>query len=434
MSRVQDSQLNQEPSYYLPHHAVCKEGSTTTKVRVVFDASAKSSSADITKMYRQILIEPEERYFQRILWRQSPELPIETFELNTVTYGTASAPFLATRVLKQIGLECTHTFPNASKVIINDFYVDDLLTGVATISEAKRLKDEVSGILLQAGLPLRKWATNCPLIFQSSPDTVTAKELNADKDPKTLGLQWASVEDELRFCISSSNNKRVTKRTILSEIAQIFDPLGLIGPVITRAKLMMQRLWKMQIGWDETISQELHAQWTSYRQELHNLDLIKIPRKVVVGCLAQVELHGFADASEKAYGACVYLRSPTKSGKWEARLLCSKSRVAPLKSVTLPRLELCGALLLAQLVHKVQSALNLPVEREYYWSDSSITLAWIASVSSRWNTFVANRVSQIQHLSKIDNWRHVSSKDNPADIISRGLNPMSLKDNNLWWS
>ncbi|XP_076230178.1 uncharacterized protein LOC143175315 [Nomia melanderi] len=464
MSRVPILESDAGLSFYLPHHAVIKEGSTTTKLRVVFDGSAKTStgislndtqrvgstvqselidillrfrthkyvlSADIEKMYRQILVKPKKRCLQRILWRPNQDSPIETYELKTVTYGTASAPFLATRVLKQLGLDCAVEAPTVSTIIINDFYVDDLLTGAETMSELVQIKETLSDILGRAGLKLRKWATNSSTFSQHL--DIKDKMSSADKNTKTLGLQWLPAKDELCFTTTPSLHKRVTKRTILSQIAQIFDPLGLVSPVITNAKLIMQQLWQLQTNWDESVSQGLYDQWIEFVKELAFLNELKIPRRALIAT-GKVELVGFSDASEKAYGACVYLRSSIRPGEWESRLLCSKSRVAPLKTITLPRLELCGALLLARLVHKVKSSLRISIDREWYFSDSTITLAWIRGHSSKWKIFVANRVTQIQLVTDKRNWSHVRSHENPADLITRGTTPKLLSTSELWWS
>ncbi|XP_029054415.2 uncharacterized protein LOC114881732 [Osmia bicornis bicornis] len=460
MSRISKQTVDEKIVFYLPHHAVFKADSTTTKLRVVFDGSAKTStgkvqnsdtqkvgptvqsklvdillrfrthryvlSADIAKMYRQILVDSEQRRFQRILWRSNPDHPIKTFELNTITYGTASAPYLATRVLQEVGLKCVQDFPTVSRIVINDFYVDDLLTGLDTVHELEEVKRDLTDILSKSGFDLRKWASNCATVLEQATD----KPL--DKDPKTLGLHWSSARDELLFKVTPSAGKRITKRTILSEIAQLFDPLGLVGPIITRAKLLMQHLWQTQVGWDESLSQELCTQWTGYRKELASLNSLRIPRQALVTAKG-IELHGFSDASERAYGACIYLRSSCEAGRWEVRLLCSKSRVAPLKIISLPRLELCGALLLAQLVQRVRTALRVSFSKERYWCDSTITLAWIRGNSNRWKTFVANRVTQIQLITDLDNWSHIRSHENPADLISQGVDPNFLISSELWW-
>ncbi|XP_076660786.1 uncharacterized protein LOC143364212 [Halictus rubicundus] len=263
-------------SYYLPHHAVMKESSTTTKLRVVFDGSAKTStgislndaqligrpvqdelfsilirfrehrivlSADIAKMYRQVLVRPEDRKYQQILWRFSEDESIRAYSLNTVTYGTASASYLATRALQQVGKDCSQSHPSASEKILKDFYVDDLLTGCETVKEAAELRDSLTRVLAQAGFPLRKWASNDPkVISHDSGDTQRLEFKALDRETKTLGLLWYASNDELGYTGSNTHTLRVTKRQVLSEVAQIFDPLGLIGPITVKAKLFMQEL------------------------------------------------------------------------------------------------------------------------------------------------------------------------------------------------
>ena len=180
----------------------------------------------------------------------------------------------------------------------------------------------------------------------------------------------------------------------------------------------MQRLWQIQVGWDESLPQDLHTEWSELRIELDRVTEIRIPRRVSCDNSKVVELHGFADASEKAYGVCIYLRSLQRPGTWVVRLLCAKSRVAPLKSVSLPRLELCAALTLSQLADRVKRVLQIELKLEHYWSDSMIVLAWIQNQPTKWKTFVANRVSEIQRVTPVENWNHVISEENPADIIS----------------
>ena len=197
-------------------------------------------SADVEKMYRQILITPEQRLFQHIVWREHSSLPLETFELNTVTYGMASD--LATRTLRQVGIEARHDLPTASRVIEKDFYVSDLLTGAETTTEAQQIKRDMEKILLKAGFILRKWASNETAILQENSEAMVSIALNAETDLRTLGLLWAPASDTLKFPANTSSTRRVTKRTILSQLARIFNPLGLIASVIITAKLLIQAL------------------------------------------------------------------------------------------------------------------------------------------------------------------------------------------------
>ncbi|XP_076377131.1 uncharacterized protein LOC117220354 [Megalopta genalis] len=453
-------------SYYLPHHAVMKGNSTTTKLRVVFDGSAKTSSgvslndtqrvgpptqdelfdillrfrkhaivvsADVAKMYRQVAVRGKDRSYQRILWRFSEHDAIGEYSLNTVTYGTASASYLATRVLQQIGKDCAHSLPDVSEVILSDFYVDDLLTGCETYEQALGLRNELSSVLAKAGFPLRKWASNDLRLADRNVDNaqnLTFKSL--DREPKILGLLWSTSDDKLGYDVGHGKPSRITKRHVLAEIAQIFDPLGLIGPVIVKAKMFIQLLWQIRLGWDESLPQSLHAQWQRFRGEIPAVSELRIPRRVLQ-VQRDVSIHGFSDASERAYGAAVYLRSRASDGSWVVFLLCAKSRVAPLKTVSLPRLELCGAVLLARLIARVRKALKIKALRIHCWTDSQVVLAWLKDSPSRWKTFIANRVAEVQTLTEITSWGHVISSDNPADLLSRGASPTVLKGNKLWW-
>lgn len=188
------------------------------------------------------------------------------------------------------------------------------------------------------------------------------------------------------------------------------------------------------MGWDESVPMHIHKTWDRIKTQLCLLNNLQIPRTVVSGDKSsQIQIHGFCDASEKAYGACVYVREQNLQGKGVTSLLCSKSRVAPMKTLSLPRLELCGSVLLVKLMSKVISSLNMEMLPKYFWTDSMIVLAWIRSTPRKWQTFVANRISEIHNESSPSDWHHVKSKDNPADTISRGATAEQLTQNNLWW-
>ncbi|GJQ78647.1 hypothetical protein Trydic_g11750 [Trypoxylus dichotomus] len=216
-----------------------------------------------------------------------------------------------------------------------------------------------------------------------------------------------------------------------SFISKIFDPLGLISPTTVQAKLFLQRLWQTQTSWDEIIPLELHSLWKPFYKSMENLNDMKISRKVLTSRAVDFELHAFGDLSESA-GSCVYI-SVTSEGLYSSRLLCAKSKIAPLKRITLPRLELNAALLLTRLVDKAVTSLEINFIRKYFWCDSTIVLNWIAAEPITWNTYVANRITEIQELSKTAEWRYVPSLRNPADIVSRGRNPLKLMESEMWW-
>jgi hypothetical protein len=189
-----------------------------------------------------------------------------------------------------------------------------------------------------------------------------------------------------------------------------------------RGKFILQNLWSLNLDWDDQVPPSIENLWSQFLTDLRHLPNLQIPRKGINSSPAVViELHGFCDASIQAYGACVYIRSIDQHNNINVHLLCAKSRVAPLKPISLPRLELCGALLLTRLVARISKTLNLNLQKQYYRTDSSIVLAWISANANSWQTFVANRISEIQDTTTRAGWNHIRSKDNAADIVSRGF-------------
>lgn len=454
--------------YYIPHHAVIKEESKTTKTRIVFDASAKTSSGkslndilligptiqeslivrlmkwrvhryalrgDITKMYRQVKVYKEDEDYQRVVFRFDERQPIEEFTLNTLTFGTASAAYMATKTLQQIAKDEEKRYPTGSRVVKTDFHVDDLLTGGETEESVKAIWREVRELLSRAKFPMRKWSSNSNKVLQAIPPEeceFEASEVKMEDTLKTLGIGWSPVKDYFFFKAPEFNEEeKLTKRSFLSQAAKLFDPLGWLGPAVMKPKILFQRMWKERLAWDEPISKELQTEWIEFRNELHQIEQIRIPRWFGWSKRYKVELHGFCDASISAYGAVIYIKTTNEVGNSKIELVIAKSRVAPVKTVRLPRLELCGAALLAELMNVTSTELN--VEKFYCWTDSSITIDWINSIDDKYKTFVANRIAEIQEYTEPKQWRHVEGTQNPADCLSRGLNPKELVEHQLWW-
>ncbi|XP_037813774.1 uncharacterized protein LOC119604939 [Lucilia sericata] len=456
--------------YYLPHHAVFKPDSVTTKLRVVFNASNPSSNgvslnnvlypgpvlqadltvlilqwrlfryvfnADIEKMYRQILIHPEQTQFQRVWYRCNPEADIKDYELNTVTFGVNCAPYLAIRTLLQLANDCEPLSPLASEILKTQMYVDDVLAGSHELEDAFRRRIELTHVLESAGFVLRKWTANHIRLLEDLP---RENLLDADflkfsdaSTTKTLGLRWNAETDSFYFrLILQPRRDIVTKRAVLSEIAKLFDPAGWLSPKIIVAKIIMQQIWKDKTDWDECLKPLTLVQWHSFLNDYPNIEKINIPRWVNFHPSYDIELHAFSDASEKAYGAALYVRS-ISSNEISSHLLSAKTKVAPVKSETLPRLELCGAALMANMVESLCSQLNLDKRKIYLWTDSTIVLSWLKKPPCHWPTFVKNRVALIVKKVGNENRFHVDSKDNPADLASRGSLARDLVDNPLWW-
>lgn len=459
--------------YYIPHHCVLRPDSATTRLRVVFDASAKDAHsrslndtqligpklqpnileillrfrehnvvfmADARQMYRQILTWPAHRDYQRIFWRASPRDCLQEYRLNTVTYGVSSSPFLACRTLRQLAEDDGDSYPAAKKIILSEVYIDDVATGSDSLENAQQAKMQLIALFKLGGFQLRKWVSNNAQLLSDLPsqDCLTGSVSLDSQEPSTLkvlGLKWDPSSDAFLFEIKPSD-RPCTKRSILSELARVFDPLGFLSPITIQIKSYIQKLWILGIGWDQTPPDEVISTWTTYKDQLPQLTQLRIPRQLTCFESKSSELHGFCDSSEIAYGAVIYLRVTDKDGAVHVYLVCSKARVAPLKRTSLPRLELCAAVLLSDLYKFVCDTYlaRIKIDAVYLWSDSTVVLSWLRSHSSRWTTFVANRVSQIQELTSTECWRHVSSGDNPADICSRGQLPSEILHNTLWWA
>ena len=222
----------------------------------------------------------------------------------------------------------------------------------------------------------------------------------------------------------------------MSDVAKTFDVLGWFSPSTIKVKILLQRLWELKVDWDDPVPTVIHDAWAQWRSELPLLADKHIPRCYFnkESNVTSVELHGFCDASEQAYGAVIYLRMTDSAGDVQISLVTSKTKVAPIKRLTIPRLELCGAHLLAQSLHHVQQVFELPLSSVYAWTDSTIVLNWLVGNPRRFKTYVGNRVSYIVDLIGPERWNHVNGLENPADCASRGLFPSELLEHSLWWN
>ena len=466
-------EISPEKSFYLPHHCVLKDSSTTTKLRVVFDASVKTStgtslnellmvgpkiqndlfaillrfrfypivfSADIAKMYRQVLLDKEDKDFHRILWRENSDEPIKHLRMTRVTYGLVPSSYHAIRALFVLAEDVGDSV--ICEIIKNDMYVDDLLSGCFSLNEAFKIQKDLIAALKTGGFDLRKWTSNKQELIknldknyrESVDDTVFE---SSDYIVKTLGASWSPKKDAFDFKVKIANKIPVTKRTILSEITTLFDPLGWFSPVTITLKVFMQSLWKLDVTWDTTLPSEIVQNYQTIRSSLKFLENFSIDRQVTQENFTDdFTFHVFCDASEKAYAACIYLRTVTEKGI-KVKLLVGKTRVAPLKSLSIPRLELCAALLGATLVEAVKEALSdprFPELKFFAWSDSTIVLSWLAQSPDKWKTFVRNRVSKIQDILPSSCWNHISTRENPADCASRGITGSEIENKTLWWN
>lgn len=302
-------------------------------------------------------------------------------------------------------------------------HVDDVLSGADTVSLARQKAAQLDGLLMAGGFELTD-------ITSRRHDKDPNHELSPEYRARALGLSWPLLDAfHIQLALSVSSNV-ASKRTVLSKIAQIFDPLGWITPVTITVKIMMQTLWKLNLDWNDPLPDGYLRRWKEFEQALSLLSF-RIPRWLGCSTSSILELHGFSDALQQAFEAVVYLRVLDDFNTVQVSLISAKNKAAPLKKMTIQRLELSAAVLLARLVHQIKTALNLKNAPIHLWVDSTVAFTWIRAPPSRWKEFVANRVAHIGKIAPSAKWHHVAGHENPADCASRGLEPArtNLKNN-----
>lgn len=457
-----------ERIWYLPHFGVTND-SKPEKLRLVFDAAAKSSGVslndqlepgpdllqalygvlirfrqyavvvkvDIRDMFMPVGVREQDCGALRFLWREKDRksYPV-TYEMTRLVFGANSSPCSALYVKDENAKTFAKSKPDAAESVIKNSHVDDFLASRPTISETKRLVRDVIEINSQANFVMHGWASNRPCALD---EVETSARLHdhkrmrlCDRDnERVLGLYWDIDADTLGINVGlaripgelMNGVRKPTKREFLRIIMSIFDPLGLISPFIIKSKIIMQEVWLSKVNWDEPLRDEEHARWISWLQSLRDIEEIRIPRCITpkVNYLGSAQLHAFCDASLKAYTAAVYVRFAIQDLSAHVALIMAKSRVAPVKSMFIPRLELQAALLAARLICAVAKELEIPCGKWHLWSDSQTILRWLKTEPHTRQTFVAHRLGEINELVPSATWRWVPSKMNPTDCATRGI-------------
>ena len=429
-----EEQLQRE-KWYLPHHPVFhpqKPG----KVRVVFDCSAKyrgsslndqllqrpdltntlvgvltrfreepvAFMADVEAIFYQVRVQPEDCKYLRFLWWPHGDLGKEPEEYQMLVhlFGGASSPSYASYALKRTAEDNKEDFDAVTIATVKrNFYVDDCLKSVPTNPKAVKLVGELPELLSRGGFRLTKWISNSKKVIDSVPESEKAPSVknldlseNVTLTERALGVQWNVHLDTFGFKIVDKK-KPATRRGILSVICSVYDPLGFVSPCILPAKAIQQDLCLKGLGWDDPIPETSKQKWEAWLRELPRLEQFQIPRCFKPQEFSDVkrcELHHFSDASNQGYGAVSYLRQINAIGKVHCSLIMAKSRLALLKAMTIPRMELSAAVLATRLDRMIKQEVTLSIDQSTFWTDSTCVLRYIENKDKRFQTFVANRI------------------------------------------
>lgn len=357
-------------------------------------------------------------------------------------FGATSSASCANFALRRTAEDNkTRSSPEVVKTVLNNFYVDDCLKAVNNEEEAVTLKKNLTALCASGGFKLSKWTSNSRLLLQSIPESERAKDvknLDLAKDAlpieRALGVLWCENSDSFKFRVNMKD-KPMTKRGVLSVVSSIYDPLGFVAPVVLPAKMILQKLCKEKISWDQEISQHLLHDWSTWLNQLPQLSDFQINRCIKpsdFGTIVAAQLNHFSDACENGYGTVSFLKLTNDKGLVHCALMMGKSRVAPLKQTTIPRMELTAAMMAVNVDKMMRKELEIDLQDSAFWTDSTAVLKYIANEALRLKTFVANRIAAIKENTNVEQWNHVDTSENPADCASRGLTVEKFLANHSW--
>lgn len=405
---------------------------------------------DIEQMFHQVFMREEDRHVQRFLWRncdanQEPDV----YLMNVMIFGASCAPSISQYVKNTNSSKYESEFPQAVSAIKNNHYVDDFLYSADTVEKAIIIAKEVKYIQMQAGFNLRNWVSNKIEVVNQieKPQQANEKQLNMGSDKETekvLGVFWNPTDDAIVFKISPhilSNdiirlNKSPTKRQILRILMTVYDPLGLVGNFIMYLKIILQEIWRSGVSWDEPIKEEQLAKWDKWLKYLPDLEKVCIPRcylkSIVDYTDAYTELHTFVDASESGYAAVAYFRI-VRNNNIVCSLVGSKTRVAPLRMTSIPRLELMAALIGSRFANNIIKNHTIAINKKYIWSDSKTVISWLKNGNKKYHQFVSLSISEILDTTDLQEWRWIPGKHNVADEATKWAKKPDISFESRWF-
>ena len=445
-----------EREFYIPQKPVIRESAESTKLRIVFDASARSNerspslndcletgpplqnllwdvlvrnrlkpvalAGDLKQAFLQVRIRLEDRDALRFHWIKNRETTnVEVVRFTRALFGLVQSPFLLGGTLHHHLESLKGRYPSEVEEIMKNLYVDDVITGGETTGKVRKLKETAVAMFGEAQFELHKWHSNEPEL-EASGEPEDGKRSYAKEqlgvkpgETKMLGLPWDKTEDTIAVTFPEAPPE-VTKREMLRFLASVYDPLGLASPVTLVGKLLYREVCERRLPWDQKVPESIAKQWNKFQESLS--DQVQVPRSLAAfqETIEAIDLHAFGDTSGAGTAAAVYAVVHQASGINQG-LLAAKARLAK-KGLTIPRLELVSGHMAANLVENVKNALHgQPVRSIHGWLDSTVALHWIKGGRSTYKQFVANRVNKIRDKDYIE-WRHVGTDQNPADVGS----------------
>ena len=454
--------------WFLPHHGISNPNKPG-KLRLVFDAAASCGGSslnselltgpdmllslpgvllrfreesialvgDVEQMYHQVRVISDDQASLSFLWRdfQQDRLP-DTYNMEVTIFGAKCSPASANYVLRKTASdheEDSDASRRAAVAVCQNFYMDDFLKTEKSVEDAKAMRREVTALVAKGGFRLTKWRSNSEEVLLDVPESERACEGTLRPTENVLGCPWNPVSDTLSVR-TFDVGPVCTKRGVVRAVARLFDPLGIAAPYTLQAKLLVQTLWAKGYGWDEELTDRELRSWMDWVSELGHVKTLILPRclrrSLEIGDQCH-EMHMFCDASESAFGAVAYLKSVNEKHS-DLTFIAAKTRVAPLKQISIVRLELQGAVMASRLAAAIREELTYEIHRVVFWTDSNVVLQYLNNESRRFHTFVANRVAEIRETSEAKQWRHVPGEQNPADACSRGLSVTELITKTAW--
>ncbi|XP_049300487.1 uncharacterized protein LOC125774271 [Anopheles funestus] len=391
-------------------------------------------TGDIREMFFQVRMKPADQRSQLFFWDDgsSPNRPPNIYAVSVMTFGAACSPGSAHYVKNINADRFAERFPRASQCIKYEHYVDDMLSSVETEEEAVTLAEDVKHVHAQGGFEIRNWLSNSREVvkrLRSAANDQTSIEMCAEQGTeKVLGMWWNTEDDTFTFRLSPKNDQELlagtkmpTKREVLRTLMVIYDPLGLIGHFLMFLKVLLQDLWRSRLGWDDTLEGDVAKKWLKWVAVLPDLQKTTVRRcyrELSSHSVNNIQLHIFCDASQSGMAAVAYLRFE-ENGIIECALVGSKTRVAPIKYLSIPRLELQAALIGARFARHIADEHRLSITKRIFWTDSRNVVSWIRSDHRRYSPFVAFRVSELIESTNTEEWHWLSTKLNVADDATK---------------